>query len=65
VPVEAVNLGPDWRRKEGLSETFECHLNGNHALLNMDESVAYLYVTGPDKADLSPVDFGLDDPEEA
>ncbi len=65
VPVEAVNFGPDWRRMEGVGETFERHLDGNHALLNMDESVAYLYVTGPDKLDLSPVDFGLDDPEEA
>ena len=65
VPIEAVNLGSDWRRKEGLSATFECRLNGDRALLSMEESVAYLYVTGPHKLDLSPADFGLDDPEEA
>ena len=65
VPIEAVNLGPDWRRMEGLGETFECDVNGHHALLSMDQSVAYLYLTGPDKLHLSPVDFGLDDPEEA
>ena len=65
VAVDAATLGPEWRRAEGLSGRFHQTLNGTQALLSLGDAGPWLDVSGPEEEVLKPVDFGLDDPEEA
>ncbi|MGB1463071.1 MAG: hypothetical protein ACPG8Q_06015, partial [Candidatus Poseidoniaceae archaeon] len=63
--VEATSLGPEWRRLEGLEGGYVQQIGGTRGLLSLSSADAWLDVTGPDEERLTPLDFGLDDPEEA
>ena len=65
VAVDAASLGPEWRRAEGLSGRFSRTIKGTEALLSTADPGPWLDVSGPDEEVLTPLDFGLDDPEEA
>ena len=63
--VEAASLGPEWRRLEGPEGGYVQQIGGTRGLLSFSSADAWLDVTGPDEERLTPLDFGLDDPEEA
>ena len=65
VAVDAASLGPEWRRAEGLNGRFSRTIKGTEALLSTANPGPWLDVSGPDEEVLTPLDFGLDDPEEA
>ncbi len=63
--VEAADLGPEWRRAEGLSGRYVQQIGGTRGLLSLSTPGPWLDVTGPQAEVLTPADFGLDDREEA
>jgi len=65
VEVDTLALGPEWRRHEGLGGGFVRVLEGTQGLLSVIGATHVLDLTGPHEEALTPVEFGLDDHEEA